>query len=381
MNADLEQQLQAAGAIMESNGETQPEGGTPPSEIELVWDCELSTRNTPLPPALIKGFINRGEVSLLAGASKAGKSWMALQMAKCIGAGIPFLGGETTPGVCVYLNTEISAPFWEQRSCEVNAKLALTEAPRVLHASTRGQEITIGNVIPLLKEAVAKKDLKTVDFICVDPYYTLAAGVDENAAGEVAMAMLGFQKLAEEMKAGVLITHHFSKGNAAGKTMLDRASGSGVFARSVDNFFTLTENSNGKMILEATRRNAASPPALEVEFDYPVWKPVGVAEAIVPKRRGRDSGYTADLILKAFPAPESVLSSDDLFRAMEGIPKSTRYRYKKQAIADGVILEQGGGVLLTERIAELKRRETGGDSTGGPSDLPQIGVSDSQSHL
>jgi hypothetical protein len=357
MNADLKQQLQDVGSIMDAHGETQSKEGIPSPEIQLVWDKELCGKNTPLPPELIKGYIHRGEVSLLAGASKAGKSWLALQMAKCIGAGIDFLGCKTTLGTSVYLNTEIAAPFWEQRSRAVNDKLALTEAPRVLHASTRGQAITIDNVISLLQKALDQMKLTQVDFICIDPFYTLAAGLDENAAGEVSTAMLGFQKMAEELNAGVLITHHFTKGNAAGKTMLDRASGSGVFARSVDNFFTLTENSNGKMVLEATRRNAASPPPLEVAFEYPIWKAVGEAESIVPRRRGRESGYDPELFVKAFPEPNKVLLGLDLRAGVGSPPSATFSRWKQQAISDGVIQEQNGYYYLTEKYRKIKQTE------------------------
>lgn len=357
MNKALEQQLQKTDAIMETHGETQPEGETPPSEIQLIWDNDLCGQNTPLPPALIEGYIHRGEVSLLAGASKAGKSWMALQMAKCIGGGIKFLDHKTEQGTCVYVNTEIAAPFWEQRSRELNDKLGLKNAPHILHASTRGQEITINNVIPLLTRALKNQKLKTVDFICVDPYYTLTAGVDENAAGEVAKVMLEFQKMAEAMKAGVLITHHFTKGNAAGKTMLDRASGSGVFARSVDNFFTLTENSNGKMVLETTRRNAASPPPLEVKFNYPIWEAVGEAEAVASNKRGRPTGYDPELFVNAIPYPDRTIDERELRRGVDAPSPATYSRWKRQAIDDGVIEQHGTLYCLGEKYRKQKKPE------------------------
>ena len=358
MNPDLQNKLAVVDAALAANGEVQPSDGGEPAapEIELVWDRELYGRNTPLPPSLIEGYINRGEVSILAGASKAGKSWLALQMAKSIGAGIKFLDRKTTPGTCLYLNTEVAAPFWELRSREMNDKLALTEPPSVLHASTRGQDITVRNVIPLLEQALEKVQLATVDFVVVDPWYTLAAGLDENAAGEVSAAMLEFQRLAERMEAGVLITHHFAKGNATSKTMLDRASGSGVFARSVDNFFTLTENASGKMVLEATRRNAASPPPMEVSFDFPIWKRVGDAEAILPPKRGRPTGYDADLVVQAFPNAKAVLMWDDLRKAL-GVPGSTFSRYKTRAVNEGIIYERSGGLFLTEQGQVLKSRE------------------------
>lgn len=362
MNAILADNMEELNRSMAENGEAAPK-----PEISLVWDKDLCARNTALPESLIAGYLNRGEVSILAGASKAGKSWMALQMAKAIGAGIPFLDRETKSGTSVYINTEIAAPFWEQRSREMNDKLAMTSFPNVLHASTRGQSLTTANVIPLLKEALARKQLKQVDFIVIDPYYTLTAGLDENSAGEVAKAMLGFQKMAEDLGAAVLITHHFTKGNAAGRNMLDRASGSGVFARSVDNFITLTENAKDQMVLEATRRNAVSPPPLEVKFEYPIWKAVGEAEPVGTRRRGRASDYDPQDFVTAFPDAEALMSGPQLRKAL-GLPGSTFSRYKGKAIAEGVISEQSGGFRLTEQGMAMKRGD--GDEAAPTAAVP-----------
>ena len=67
MNKTLEQKLQTANDIMAKDGETTSKSN---ERILLAWDKELWGKNTPLPPELIKGYIHRGEVSLLAGASK-----------------------------------------------------------------------------------------------------------------------------------------------------------------------------------------------------------------------------------------------------------------------------------------------------------------------
>jgi hypothetical protein len=313
--------------------------------------CE---RNTPLPSPIIDGLLNRGEVSLLAAKSKAGKSWLLLQVAKCVGAGVPFLGFPTVGGTCVFLNTEIADAAWEERCRRQNEALGIF-APRIAHASTRGEEITIRNVIPLLKAAILQKGIEQVDLICIDPYYTLTAGLDENAAGEVTAAMLGFQKMAEQLNAAIWIAHHFAKGDAAGKAQLDRGSGSGVFARSVDNFFTLTED-GGRMIFEATRRNNASPKPLELSFEYPIWRRLGEAAAIVPKGPGRRPTIDPLDIPKAFPTPDAVLTRADFIKHFSGAGQSAVDRALKKAQAD--MLEPiHGGYRLTPPFVGQRCRE------------------------
>lgn len=327
---------------------------TPPTTITLLTDEDLCARHTPLPAPIVAGYLNRGEVSLLAASSKAGKSWMALQLAKCIGAGVPFLECPTTPGTCIFLNTEISGAAWEERSRLQNEALGI-ESPRILHASTRGQGITIENVVPLLKEAIAAAGNVPIDLIVVDPYYVLTAGLGENEAGDVAASMLGFQRMAEELNAAVLITHHFTKGDATGKAQLDRASGSGVFARSVDNFFTLTEDAQGRMVLEATRRNGASPPPLEVAFEFPVWHKVGEAEAVLPKR-GRGSAYSPEAFVGAFPDGSAILTWGQL-RERLGVSNGTFANYLNRAMKEGVVEKAVGGYRLAGEYAAERRRQ------------------------
>ncbi len=311
-------------------------GGALPT-IALVPDGELCARNSPLPPPIIEGLVNRGEVTLLSAGSKAGKSWLGLQAAKCVGAGIPFLDFPTVQGIAVYLNTEIQGAAWEERCRQQNAALGI-EAPQVFHASTRGLELTIHNVIPAIKAALAAAGLSRVDLFFIDPYYTLTAGMDENAAGEVAVVMLGLQKLAEELGAAIWIAHHFTKGNAAGKSVLDRASGSGAFARAVDNFLTLTENGDGKIILEGVRRNMRSPSPLELEFEFPVWRVVGEADAIIPPKLGRPRAYTVETLVGLFNNdPETFLSRQEMID--RGIGRGSIAQLLAEAVETGKLVK------------------------------------------
>ena len=349
--AELRKQIAAAAA--ETPETTKP---TTIPKITLLRDAEMCERHTPQPPPIIEGYLNRGEVALLAASSKAGKSWLLLQAAKCIGAGVPFLDCHTERGTCVFLNTEIAGAAWEERSRKQNEALCI-EDPHVFHASTRGLGVTIHNVIPLLKEAITGAGLERVDLICVDPYYTLTAGLGENEAGDVAAVMLGFQRMAEELNAAIWITHHFTKGDASGKSQLDRASGSGVFARSVDNFYTMTEDAQGRMVFEATRRNGASPPPIEIAFDFPIWRKVGEVEAIIPKRRGRGSSYSVEAFVDAFPDAAAILTWRTLQECV-GAKGSTFGNYLNRAMDEGVVEKCNGGYRLSGTYADEKRLQT-----------------------
>lgn len=94
------------------------------------------------------------------------------------------------------------------------------------------------------------------DLIILDPYYKISAGFDENAADQVAHVMNLVEDFSQATGAAFMFSHHFSKGNKAEVDSIDRASGSGVFARDPDAIITMTKHDEDDCLtLEATLRN------------------------------------------------------------------------------------------------------------------------------
>ena len=76
--------------------------------------------------------------------------------------------------------------------------------------------------------------------IIIDPIYKVITG-DENSAEQMARFCNQFDKICTELGAAVIYCHHHSKGSQGGKKSMDRASGSGVFARDPDAMLDLIE--------------------------------------------------------------------------------------------------------------------------------------------
>ena len=81
--------------------------GFPPVEclvdffLEGKWDFTVA-------PALISGVLRQGHKMLLAGPSKAGKSFALIELALCLASGKPWLGRfECTAGKVMYVNLEV----------------------------------------------------------------------------------------------------------------------------------------------------------------------------------------------------------------------------------------------------------------------------------
>ena len=106
--------------------------------------------------------------------------------------------------------------------------------------------------------------------VIVDPFYKLGGEYDENDAGSVGLVLDKMESFSERLDCAFVYAHHFSKGNKAETDHIDRASGSGVFARDPDAILTLTPHEEDfHLVLEATLRNFPTPEKKVIEFSWP----------------------------------------------------------------------------------------------------------------
>ena len=101
----------------------------------------------------------------------------------------------------------------------------------------RGKSVPMDKLAPKLIRRAAKKDYVA---IIIDPIYKVITG-DENSADQMANFCNQFDKVCTELGCAVIYCHHHSKGAQGGKKSMDRASGSGVFARDPDALLDLIE--------------------------------------------------------------------------------------------------------------------------------------------
>ncbi len=225
------------------------DGGLPP----MLTISELLAKNYPRPAELIAGVLHRRSKMTIAGGSKTYKTWAMLDLALSVATGTPWWDFPTTKGRVLYLNFELDDFFFQERVTAIlEAKDVSVEPANFASMTFRGWIIDA-----LVLEAVATR-VRNEDFslIVIDPLYKLLEGRDENSAGDVALMLNELGVLAADIGAALLIAHHFSKGNQAGKESIDRMSGSGVFHRDPDSLLMLTKHeTEGAFVVECTLRN------------------------------------------------------------------------------------------------------------------------------
>lgn len=220
-----------------------------PESMADVWD------NLPsLAPPLIDGVLRQGHKMLIAGPSKAGKSYALIELCCAIAEGKKWLKWNCTQGRVMYVNLELDRASCLHRFKDVYTALGI--APDNLSNidiwNLRGRSVPMDKLAPKLIRRASKKNYIA---IIIDPIYKVITG-DENSADQMAHFCNQFDKVCTELGCAVIYCHHHSKGAQGGKRSMDRASGSGVFARDPDALIDLVELELNDDILKQEKNKA-----------------------------------------------------------------------------------------------------------------------------
>ena len=243
-----------------------------PESLADVWD------NLPeLAPPLIDNVLRMGHKLLLAGPSKAGKSFCLIELCIAIAEGRKWLGWQCAKGRVLYVNLELDRPSCLHRFRDVYEALGW-EADNINNIdiwNLRGNTVPMDKLAPkLIRRAVKKNYIAVV----IDPIYKVITG-DENSADQMANFCNQFDKICHELNSAVIYCHHHSKGYQGSKRSMDRASGSGVFARDPDALLDLVELDTKNLAgmkdktawrIEGTLREYPKFEPLNLFFEYPI---------------------------------------------------------------------------------------------------------------
>lgn len=205
-----------------------------PESLASVWD-DLPE----LAPPLIDGVLRQGHKMLIAGPSKAGKSFALIGMCVSIAEGLPWFGWECAQGRVLYVNLELDRASCLHRFKDVYQ--AMGASPNNLANidiwNLRGKSKPMDELAPsLIRRALKTRPIAVI----IDPIYKVITG-DENSADQMAQFCNNFDKVADSLGCAVIYCHHHSKGSQGQKRSMDRASGSGVFARDPDALLDMIE--------------------------------------------------------------------------------------------------------------------------------------------
>jgi RecA-family ATPase len=191
-------------------------------------------------PDMITGLLSVRSKMMIAGPSKARKSWTLLDLALSIASGAPWLGLPCTQGKVIFIDGELHKEQILDRLMTVSESRLLPEdtwSDNLMIWPMRGQMREVTELMHSLMDTLLEERPLA---IILDPIYKLLGDRDENAAGEINSLLNELEQVARNVGCCILYSHHFAKGDSSEKSPIDRASGSGVWARDPDAmvFFT-----------------------------------------------------------------------------------------------------------------------------------------------
>lgn len=227
-----------------------------------------------LPETLINGVLRVGHKMIVSGSSKAGKSFLLIELALALASGMTWLGFGCKSSRVLYINLEI-----DPASC-INRFKTIMETKKI--DSKHADNITIwnlrGNALPmdkLVTKLIRRIKNQNYSAVIIDPIYKVITG-DENNASEMGKFCNYFDKICSETGCSAIYCHHHSKGLQGQKKAQDRGSGSGVFARDPDAIIDLIQlDTTSEFVLKNAANENSTAWRVEGSLrEFPNFKPV-----------------------------------------------------------------------------------------------------------
>jgi RecA-family ATPase len=289
--------------------------------------------NTP-PPVVIQGLLYQGGKLLISAPSKSRKSFLIFELLYCCANGFGWWGKSVPSGQVLLLNFELMP--WEVRARfeMIQASYKTGNFDHIDVINLRGLQFRYDELSVIARDAGTQKYV----LAGLDPAYKLLAGLRENDSGDITKLLASIEAFATELDAAAVINHHFAKGDASAKEAIDRASGSGVWARDPDGLISLTPHQlEDHYTVTVDVRSFAKPADFVIRWEHPRFYSDGDADP-QELRQSRGGGRPAATSLEKFVA---CINSDedipyaDLIRRTSTILKvseRTCDRYLKKAL-------------------------------------------------
>lgn len=246
-------------------------------------------------PWLVRGLWTDQAVGVIGGQPKSYKSWLALEMATAVAAGIPCLGRFEVPKpgpTLVFLA--------EDALGDVRKRMAAICDARNLDLATLQVHVITAPVVRLDVEDDFQRLVQTVRtlkprLLVLDPFVRLHSA-DENRAGEVAAILGRLRALQRALGVAIIVVHHARK-VTSGLSPGQALRGSTDFHAWVDSLIYLERDRRGlRAQLEHRSAPAIEPFYLDLDLNTPHLKLVdGAAVAAQPTLTERVVSYLREV--------------------------------------------------------------------------------------
>lgn len=296
---------------------------TKPGKLRLYSTVELLA--LPAPTWLIDPIIPSGGLVGLYGPPGSFKSFVAIDMALSVAAGLPWHGHATQAGPVLYVSAEGSAGIGKRvhawlTSKQANPDINITWLIERLALFSTSEDITVLN--KRFDTEVGDRPL----LIVIDTLARCFEG-DENAQEDMGQFIAGVDRLRMDCDAAVLIVHHTRLG-------ADRERGSTAFRGAADTMMSLTRDLKEETVILSCNKQKDAEEFADLEFSVQEVPGTGSC-VVVPGEIDR-----SDLILAALGGAHLTYSA--LLDQVQNVPKSSFKRVLRGLLEKGKIIKENG---------------------------------------
>jgi hypothetical protein len=207
--------------------------------VDTLRDALVDTHGLdtiPEPEPLIDGVIYRNSLVWLHGKSGHGKSFLATDIAGCVGTGHHWHGRAVHRGKVLYIAAEgVNGMKWRVRAWEESYGRDMDNViwlPRAVQAGAEGQWASL---IDLIGEFA-------FELIVIDTQARVTVGMEENAAKDMGIFVDRLEWLRRASGACILVVHHIGRSgeHMRGSTALDGAADTNMSVTKDDVEITVT---------------------------------------------------------------------------------------------------------------------------------------------
>ena len=244
-------------------------------EDPSLWDFDDILRDKPELALTIdqdgKNFLEMGDIIAIIGKSKTKKSFISLQLALCVSAGIPLWDKFSVPkpNDVLLFQAEVKAGYYNERLIRMTDGLGVSRQEVGKHLSIVNARGFTGGLDQFTSRMLEHGKGKAL--IVIDPLYTLIQE-DENKATAYIPVWEAFREISEQTGAAVAFIHHDAKGISGDRELQDRGAGHSSIGRFYDTGIFIDRHKDDTRetpltVLDFMCRNSREPESFTLQFD------------------------------------------------------------------------------------------------------------------
>ena len=317
----------------------------PPPQVSKLKGIRCSRDFRKLHPhyhvPVIDGLVLQGDVVNVVSGTKGHKSFLAMQCALSVCAGVSFLGWATRQGRVLLIDDELDGTTLIQRQAVSSRAMGVSAADQDnLDIWMLRDEDTDVDLTEIDKHLSALSS-GTYHIIIIDALYrVLPEGTNENDNAHITKIYNRLARMARRQECAIVVIHHCSKGTQHQKSVTDMGSGAGAQSRAVDVHLTLRDHADpGTVVMEAALRKLAPIKPKCLKFEFPLFHVVeGNPDDIATP--GKKPRATIDQFLKHVPdTPTAKTDVLDLAWELLSTTKPVIKKLCETAVERGLVIE------------------------------------------